>query len=99
MYVRIRGSGGKSTTPEYAFSDVYLSTEKRKVPGGSITFDLSSGLQYDVLGPYNAYHASLMGLYPADASGDGIVNFVDLAIMANNWLMSSFTDSTGATDW
>jgi hypothetical protein len=99
MYVRIRGSGGTSTNPEYAFSDVYLSTEKRKVPGGSITFDLSSGLQYDVLGPYDTYHAGLMGVYAADADGSGLVNFVDFAIMAQDWLKSSFTDSTGATDW
>ncbi|MGD1041440.1 MAG: LamG domain-containing protein [Sedimentisphaerales bacterium] len=103
MYVRIRGSGGTSTTPEYAFSDVYLSTEKRKVPGGSITYDLSYGLQYDVLGPYDTYHAGVMGFYAADADGSGLVNFEDFAIMADYWLMSSFTDSTGATgpdqDW
>jgi hypothetical protein len=99
MYVRIRGSGGTSTNPEYAFSDVYLSTEKRKVPGGSITYDLSSGLQYDVLGPYNTYHAGLMDLYAADADASGLVNFIDFAIMAETWLESSFTDSTGTTDW
>jgi hypothetical protein len=56
-------------------------------------------MQFDVLGPYDTYHASVMDLYAADASGNGIVNFVDFVTMANDWLKSSFTDSTGATDW
>ncbi|MGA2916185.1 MAG: LamG domain-containing protein [Sedimentisphaerales bacterium] len=99
MYVRIRGTGGASYRPEYVFSDVYLSTQKRMIPGGSQSANISSGVQYDVLGPYNTYHASLMDLYAADLDGDGIVNFADFAIMAENWLKSSFMDSTGATDW
>ena len=95
MYVRIRGSGGASYRPEYAFSDVYLSTQKRKIPGGSQSANISSGVQYDVLGPYNTYHAGLMDLYAADVSGDGIVNFEDFAIMAAEWLEPVFTDITG----
>jgi hypothetical protein len=95
MYVRIRGTGGASYRPEYAFSDVYLSTEKRKVPGGSQSANISSDVQYDVLGPYNTYHASLMDLYVADISGNGIVNFEDFSIMADEWLKLPFTDITG----
>jgi hypothetical protein len=95
MYVRIRGTGGASYRPEYAFSDVYLSTEKRQIPGGSQSANISSGVQYDVLGPYNTYHASLMDLYAADFNGDGIVNFEDFAIMAAEWLEPVFMDITG----
>ncbi len=99
MYVRIRGSGGTSPKPSFAFSDVYLSTAKRLVPGGAVTFDLSSGLQSEVLGPYNYYHATVMNLYAADTDGNGIVNLFDLVRIAQKWLQSSFTDATGATDW
>ncbi|MGA2322751.1 MAG: LamG domain-containing protein [Sedimentisphaerales bacterium] len=95
MYVRIRGTGGASYRPEYAFSDVYLSTQKRQIPGGSQSANISSGVQYDVLGPYNTYHAALMDLYAADADGSGIVNFNDFAIMADDWLKLAFTDITG----
>ena len=100
MYVRVRGTIVVTTAdPQFAFSDVYLSTAKRQVPGGAVTFNLSSGMQFDMLGPYDAYHNSLTSSYAADADGSGLVNFVDLAIMADDWLKSSlFTDATGATD-
>ncbi len=89
MYVRIRGTGGMSSTPEYAFSDVYLSTQKRLVPGGPATFELSSGLQYDVLGPYDCYHATAMGYTtPAvDFDGNCMTNLVDFAMLAKEWLV------------
>lgn len=97
MYVRVRGSGGVSYYPEYAFSDVYLSTQKRQVPGGAITFELSSGLQYDVLGPYNCYHGSLMGLATPDTdlNGDCLINLGDLAVLAGNWVDNWFDSYTG----
>lgn len=101
MYVRIRGTGGYSSTPEYAFSDVYLSTQKRAVPGGAITYNLSSGLQYDVLGPYNCYHAGLMGLEApvADIDGNCMVNLVDYAYLAENWVKDWFNNITGSAPW
>jgi hypothetical protein len=101
MYVRIRGSGGASYRPEYAFSDVYLSTQKRMVAGGTQAANISSGAQYDLLGPYNSYHSALMGLCTlgADIDGNGVVNFVDYAIMAQNWVQNWFTNITGTAPW
>jgi hypothetical protein len=92
MYVRIRGTGGFSSTPEYAFSDVYLSTAKRDIPGGAVTFNLSSGLQYNVIGPYDCVHAGVMGytIPEYDLNTDCIVNFGDFAIFAEKWLAVGF---------
>lgn len=97
VYVRIYGTGGAAPTPEFGFSDVYLSADKRKVPGGEITFDLSSGMQYDTLGPYSCYHAYLMGLDAPlmDLDGDCIVNITDLAVLARNWAKNWFSNITG----
>jgi hypothetical protein len=100
VYVRIYGTNpitSGTTYPSFVFSDVYLSTQKRLVAGGSLLTNISSGVQYDTLGPYNTYQASLMNSYAADANGDSVVNFVDFAIMAENWLKPVFLDSTGAT--
>ncbi|HAL44531.1 MAG: hypothetical protein A2Y12_07365 [Planctomycetes bacterium GWF2_42_9] len=102
MYVRIYGSGGYYSTPEYAFSDVYLSTQKRDVPGGATTFDLSSGLQYNVIGPYDCYHAGVMGvatMLNEDLNGDCIVNMADYATIAENWVKDWYTNITGTTPW
>jgi hypothetical protein len=91
MYIRVYGTGGLSYSPEYAFSDVYLSTQKRDIPGGAVTFDLSSGLQYNTTGPYTCYHAGIMGLVPdTDIDGDCIVNFGDFALLAEDWLEVGF---------
>jgi hypothetical protein len=55
MYVRVYGIGGKDVAddgitqidPQYAFSDVYLSTQKRIIPGGDFTFNLSGDMYAD----------------------------------------------------
>ena len=105
MYVRVRGTGGAANLPEFAFSDVYLSPTRRIVPGGAITFNISSGMQSVTEGAYDCYHAGVMGLaaISADLDGNCTVNFLDFAIMAENWLKSSFTDATGfdglGQDW
>jgi hypothetical protein len=92
VYLRLYGSGGAATMPEYAFSDVYLSTEKRLVPGGDITFEIAAGMQYDIAGPYNCEHAAMMGTVAPDGdlSGDCKVNLQDLAILSSNWLSDWF---------
>jgi len=76
-----------------------LSADKRKVPGGEITFDLSSGMQYDTLGPYNCYHGLLMGIGSPqeDLDGNCIVNIKDLAVLARNWAKNWFSNITGTT--
>ncbi len=104
VYVRVYGINSVVTAlghPSFAFSDVYVSTEKRAVPGGEITFEIESGLQYDVAGPYTCYHAGLMGLAApeGDVDGDCRVNLVDLAIVAGNWLEDWYTNITGTTPW
>ena len=101
VYVRVYGADGAATMPEFGFSDVYLSEEKRLVPGGDITFDIDSGMQYDISGPYTCYHATLMGLDApeGDLNGDCMVNMLDLAIMAGNWVENWYTNITGTTPW
>jgi hypothetical protein len=101
VYVRVYGANGAAVNPEFAFSDVYLSTEKRLVPGGDITFDIAAGMEYDVAGPYTCYHASLMGLDAplADADGNCIVNLWDFAVFASDWLENWYTNITGTTPW
>ena len=92
VYVRLRGSGGAAVMPEYAFSDAYLSTEKRLVPGGDITYDIDPGMTYDVAGPYTCTHGSLMGTteLDGDINGDCFVNLVDFALLAAEWLGLAF---------
>ncbi len=102
VYVRAYGLNSVAVPhPSFAFSDVYLSTGKRLVPGGEMTFEIESGLTYDVAGPYDCYHAGLMGFdAPAgDVSGDCMVNLQDFAIMAQNWLEDWYTNITGTTPW
>lgn len=101
MYIRIRGSGGAATNPEFAFSDVYLSTEKRLVPGGGYSVNVSAEMPYDVLGPYNCFHGSLMGVGAPEADLDGncLVNLRDFAMMAEHWLESWYTNITGNPPW
>jgi len=100
MYIRIRGTGGAAANPEYAFSDVYLSTEKRLVPGGTYTFNLSEGIPYDILGPYNCFHSKLMGLSSeADIDDNCIVNLGDFALLAENWLENWYTNISGKAPW
>jgi hypothetical protein len=102
MYVRIHGTGGAAPRPEFVFSDVYLSTQKRLIAGGSQAANISSGVQYDVLGPYNTYHAGLMGVCtaePTDIDGNGIINFVDYVISSLGWMENWYTNITGAPPW
>lgn len=121
MYVRVYGSGGADVNgihndgtgpvkPQYAFSDVYLSTQKRLVPGGLNAFNISNGMlgddyshvnanhvqKYEVLGPYNCIHAVRMGVNKGDVNGDCRINLFELAAMAEDWLKPLFTDITGA---
>ncbi|OHB53858.1 MAG: hypothetical protein A2Y10_00305 [Planctomycetes bacterium GWF2_41_51] len=91
VYVRVYGTNPitvGTTFPHFVFSDVYLSTQKRKIAGGTLINNPGAGLQYDVLGPYNCYQATLMGYTaPAiDINGDCIINFVDFSVMADEWL-------------
>jgi hypothetical protein len=101
MYVRIRGPGGAASNPEFAFCDVYLSTEKRLVPGGSYSFNISAGMPYDVFGPYNCFHGTLMGVGAPETDLDGncLVNLKDLAMMAENWLENWYANITGIAPW
>jgi hypothetical protein len=101
MYVRVRGSGGKVANPEFAFSDVYLSAQKRLVPGGGYSFNVSPLMQYEVFGPYNCYHGTVMGVDSplVDLDGNCLVNLKDLAIMAENWIDNWYTNITGAEPW
>ena len=87
VYIRVYGADGAASMPEFAFSDVYLSTEKRLVPGGDITFDIA-GMPYDVAGPYTCYHASLMGAESmiSDINGDCMVNLLDFVAIAEAWI-------------
>jgi hypothetical protein len=91
VYVRVYGTNPvtTSTYPSFVFSDVYLSTQKRLVAGGSLINNISSGVGAEVLGPYNCYQAALMGYTtPAagDFNGDCRVNLDDLALLAGQWL-------------
>lgn len=93
VYVRIYGTNPVTYKyPSFVFSDVYLSTQKRLVtgstPGNSLGVKVSSGVQYDALGAYNCYQASLMGFTaPAnDINGDCRVNLNDFSILAEQWL-------------
>lgn len=97
VYVRIYGTNEVTTTlghPSFAYSDVYLSTTKRVVPGGSITYEIAPGFQYEVEGPYNCYHSSLMGLeaIEADIDGNCVVDLVDYSVLAAEWLDYAFED-------
>jgi hypothetical protein len=95
VYVRIYGTNPVvtgTTYPSFAFSDVYLSTAKRQIQGGSLVSNIASGTQYDVVGPYNCYQAGLMG-YSApsiDLNGDCLTNFVDFSVLADEWLELGF---------
>jgi hypothetical protein len=95
VYVRIYGTNPVTTGtsyPSFVFSDVYLSTQKRNVasstPGNSLVLNVSSGTQYNALGAYNCYQASLMGFTTPsiDLNCDCVMNFYDFAIMADEWL-------------
>ncbi len=101
VYLRVYGANGAATNPEFAFSDVYLSTAKRLVPGGDYSFEIQSGMQYDAYGPLNCYHGELMGTSaPAtDINGDCRVDLYDYAYLANSWLDDWFNNITGTTPW
>lgn len=104
VYVRVYGTNpitSGTTYPHFVFSDVYLSTQKRLIAGGTLINNIASGVQYDLLGPYNCYQASLMGFTapPEDLSGDCTVNLVDYALMADNWVKNWYTNITGTTPW
>ena len=93
VYVRIYGTNPVTYKyPSFVFSDVYLSTQKRLVtgstPGNSLGVKVSSGVQYEALGAYNCYQASLMGFTaPAnDINGDCRVDLNDFSILAEQWL-------------
>ncbi|MFA5292314.1 MAG: LamG domain-containing protein [Phycisphaerae bacterium] len=95
VYVRIYGTNPVvtgTTYPSFVFSDVYLSTAKRQIQGGSLVSNIAAGTQYDVLGPYNCYQAGLMGYSaPAiDINGDCLTNFVDFSVLADEWLELGF---------
>jgi hypothetical protein len=105
VYVRVYGDNevtdAQVVHPTFAFSDVYLSTQKRIVPGGDMTFEIAEGMQYDTSGPYTCYHAALMGFEPpqADLNGDCMVNLNDLEIFAVNWLQNWFTNIASSAPW
>ncbi|MBN2212182.1 MAG: LamG domain-containing protein [Sedimentisphaerales bacterium] len=97
LYVRVYGVHESGTmpagfTPEFAFSDVYLSTQPRLVPGGSATYNIAAGMTYDVGGPYTCPHRVTMGLDPVegDINGDCIVSLEDYSIIAAEWLDYAF---------
>ncbi|HBG27128.1 MAG: hypothetical protein A2Y10_18670 [Planctomycetes bacterium GWF2_41_51] len=93
VYLRVYGTNSVTAPhPSFAFSDVYLSTQKRKVPGGSLTFNISPAMQYEVLGPYDCYHAGLMGLDAplGDVDDNCVVNLRDFAALAENWVEDLF---------
>jgi hypothetical protein len=98
VYVRVYGTGSAvgTTQPDFGFSDVYLSTEKRLVPGGDITFEISGAMQYLTDGPYSCSHAGVMGLAPEfDTNDDCSVDIVDFAVLADNWVENWFIDIAG----
>ncbi len=101
VYVRVYGQGGAASMPEFAFSDVYLSAEKRLVPGGDITFDIDVEMDYETDGPYTCTHASFMGLDAPEMDLDGncIVNLSDFAIFAENWLRDWFDNISGVVPY
>jgi len=101
VYVRVYGSGGAAAMPEFAFSDVYLSTQKRLVPGGGLTFNIASGMEYETAEPYTCTHAVLMGLPApeADLNGDCYVNMNDLVLFAESWLRNWFNNISGVAPW
>ncbi len=78
-----------------------LSTQKRLVPGGGLTFDIASGMEYETAEPYTCTHAVLMGLPApeADLNGDCYVNMNDLVLFAESWLRNWFTNISGVAPW
>ncbi|MEN6306948.1 MAG: LamG domain-containing protein [Anaerohalosphaeraceae bacterium] len=102
VYVRVYGTNAVAATcPSFVFSDVYLSTEKRQVQGGTLICDIAPGTPYDVLGPYDCYQGGLMGINAPveDLNGDCVVNMIDLAMIADNWLENWYTSITGKAPW
>ncbi|MEN6385132.1 MAG: LamG-like jellyroll fold domain-containing protein [Phycisphaerales bacterium] len=92
--------------PQFAFCDAYVSTAKRVVPGGLTSFNISGDMigddfghlfpmnqqKYEVTGPYNCYHAVVMGVNQGDVNGDCLINLVDFATMAEDWLQPLFDE-------
>jgi hypothetical protein len=117
IYLRVYGidgadvnnAGTSAVNPQFAFSDVYVSTEKRLVPGGATSFNIAGGMlgddfshivashvqKYEVLGPYDCYHAVAMGTNQGDVNNDCQINFVDYAATAENWLQPLFSNISG----